>query len=106
MLIGSDEKTVLAVEVAADGAGRRFRSVGQPHQTSADGHGLAPPWTRDTLSLAALVALCLGLVRLCPNSLELPLDRLGRLSQVGLATATAVAVLLMNYGSKFLYFQF
>ena len=69
-------------------------------------HGLAPPWTRDTLSLAALVALCLGLVRLCPNSLELPLDRLGRLSQVGLATATAVAVLLMNYGSKFLYFQF
>ena len=72
----------------------------------AGAHGLAPPWTRDTLSLAALVALCLGLVRLCPNSLELPLGRLDRLSQVGLATATAVAVLLMNYGSKFLYFQF
>jgi alginate O-acetyltransferase complex protein AlgI len=69
-------------------------------------HGLAPPWTSDTLALAALVALGLGLVRLCPNSLELPLGRLDRLSQVGLATATAVAVLLMNYGSRFLYFQF
>jgi alginate O-acetyltransferase complex protein AlgI len=69
-------------------------------------HGLLPRWTPDTLWLAALVGLCLGLVRLCPNSLELPLDRLGRLPQVGLATATAVAVLLMNYGSKFLYFQF
>ena len=82
-----------------DHAARWFGSL-------AGAHGLAPPWTSETLSLAALVALCLGLVRLCPNSLELPLDRLGRLPQVGLATATAVAVLLMNYGSKFLYFQF
>ena len=42
----------------------------------------------------------------CPNSLELPLDRLGALPQVGLAAATAASILLMNYGSKFLYFQF
>ena len=69
-------------------------------------HGLDLGWTRETVSLAALVALSLGLARLCPNSLELPLGRLGRVPQVGLATATAVAVLLMNYGSKFLYFQF
>jgi hypothetical protein len=46
------------------------------------------------------------LVRCFPNSLELPLERLGVLPQVGLATAAAAALLLMNYGSKFLYFQF
>ena len=32
--------------------------------------------------------------------------RLGPAPQVGLASATAAALLLMNYGSKFLYFQF
>jgi hypothetical protein len=52
------------------------------------------------------VILCLGIVRLSPNSLELPLARLGAVPQVGLAGATAMALLLMNYGSKFLYFQF
>lgn len=37
--------------------------------------------------------------------LFLPLT-LGPLPQVGLAAATALSLLLMNYGSKFLYFQF
>jgi alginate O-acetyltransferase complex protein AlgI len=72
----------------------------------AGAHGLAAPWTRDTGALAGLVVLSLAIVRLCPNSLELPLGRLRPLPQVALAAATAVAVLLMNYGSKFLYFQF
>ena len=69
-------------------------------------HGIAAPWTQETAALAALVLVCLGIVRLAPNSLELPLARLGTASQVGLAGATAAALLLMNYGSKFLYFQF
>ena len=46
------------------------------------------------------------IVRVFPNSLELPLERLGAVAQVGLAAATAASLLLMNYGSKFLYFQF
>ena len=69
-------------------------------------HGFAAPWTSEMLALAGLVVACLAIVRLCPNSLELPLDRMGAVPQVGLAAATATAVVLMNYGSKFLYFQF
>ena len=83
-----------------------FAHAAQWFASLAGLHGFGTPWTRDTLSLAALVAFSLALGRLCPNSLELPLGRLSRLPQVGLATGTAVAVLLMNYGSKFLYFQF
>jgi D-alanyl-lipoteichoic acid acyltransferase DltB (MBOAT superfamily) len=83
-----------------------FGHAAQWFVSLAGTHGLLPPWTPETLALAALVALCLALTRLCPNSLELPLGRLGRLPQVGLATATTVAVVLMNYGSKCLYFQF
>jgi alginate O-acetyltransferase complex protein AlgI len=70
-------------------------------------HGLlAAPWTRDTAALAALVVVGLAIARLCPNSLELPLERLRPVPQMGLAGATAAAVLLMSHGSKFLYFQF
>ena len=69
-------------------------------------HGLGGEWTWETMALAGLVLLCLAITRLSRNSLELPLARLGTLSQVGLAGATAAALLLMNYGSKFLYFQF
>ena len=58
------------------------------------------------LALAALVAVCLVLVRACPNSLELPLERWGALPQIGLALASAASILLMNYGARFLYFQF
>jgi alginate O-acetyltransferase complex protein AlgI len=67
---------------------------------------LAAPWTLELTWLALLVAACLVIVRAFPNSLELPLERFGPLRQVGLAAATAASVLLMNYGSKFLYFQF
>jgi hypothetical protein len=52
------------------------------------------------------VTLCLLIVRLCPNSMELPLERLSVLPQIGLGAATVAAVLLMTYSSKFLYFQF
>jgi alginate O-acetyltransferase complex protein AlgI len=71
--------------------------------------GLGPgggPWTGDVGLLLALVVTGLCIVRLCPNSLELPLERLPAAPQVGLAAATATALVLMNYGSKFLYFQF
>jgi alginate O-acetyltransferase complex protein AlgI len=83
-----------------------FGHAGQWFVSLAGVHGLFPPGTREILSLAVLIAVCLAVTRLCPNSLELPLGRLRPLPQVGLATATAVAVVLMNYGSKFLYFQF
>ena len=69
-------------------------------------HGLVGVWTWEAVALAGLVFLCLAITRLSRNSLELPLARLGTVSQVGLAGATAAALLLMNYGSKFLYFQF
>jgi alginate O-acetyltransferase complex protein AlgI len=69
-------------------------------------HGAGAAWGPETARLLALVVGCLVIVRTFRNSLELPLERLGALPQVGLAAATATAVLLMNYGSKFLYFQF
>jgi alginate O-acetyltransferase complex protein AlgI len=69
-------------------------------------HGLAGPWTADVAPLFGLVAVGIVIVRACPNSLELPLERLGRVPQIGLGLTTAAALLLMNYGSKFLYFQF
>jgi alginate O-acetyltransferase complex protein AlgI len=69
-------------------------------------HGLASPWTAETAALLGFVVICLVMVRACPNSLELPLARLRALPQVGLATATVASLLLLNYGSRFLYFQF
>ena len=69
-------------------------------------HGVTVPWTADVALLSGLVALGLVVVRACPNSLELPLERLGRVPQIGLGLTTAAALLLMNFGSKFLYFQF
>jgi alginate O-acetyltransferase complex protein AlgI len=69
-------------------------------------HGVTGPWTADAALLSGLVALGLVVVRACPNSLELPLERLGRVPQIGLGLTTAAALLLMNFGSKFLYFQF
>jgi alginate O-acetyltransferase complex protein AlgI len=83
-----------------------FGHAAQWFASLAGVHGLAAPWTPETTGLAGLVLLCLLIVRLAPNSLELPLGRLGAVPQVGLAGATATALLLMNYGSKFLYFQF
>jgi alginate O-acetyltransferase complex protein AlgI len=66
----------------------------------------AGPWTMEATALLALVVLGLLIVRLAPNSLELPLERLPALRQAGLAAATATSLVLMNYSSKFLYFQF
>jgi alginate O-acetyltransferase complex protein AlgI len=89
-----------------------FRSDSFAHATQWFGAlggargALAAPWTWELTALALLVAACLIIVRAFPNSLELPLERFGPLRQVGLAAATAASVLLMNYGSKFLYFQF
>jgi alginate O-acetyltransferase complex protein AlgI len=72
----------------------------------AGAHGVGPAWTLDTGALLALVVVCFTIVRVCPNSLELPLGYLRALPQAGLAVATVAALLLMNYGSRFLYFQF
>src|SRR5215510_5783875 len=83
-----------------------FGHAAQWFASLAGAHGLAAPWTPATAALTGLVLLCLVIVRLAPHSLELPLGRLGTVPQVGLAGATVTALLLMNYGSKFLYFQF
>jgi len=69
-------------------------------------HGLGAAWTAETAALSALVLACLVIVRMCPNSQQIDLGRLGALPQVGLAAASALSIVLMNYGSKFLYFQF
>ena len=63
-------------------------------------------WTPDVAALSGLVVLGILITRLAPNSLELPLEQLPALRQAGLAAATAMALVLMNYSSKFLYFQF
>lgn len=83
-----------------------FTQAGQWFACLAAAHGLGAPLTTETLALAALVAGCLVIVRGYPNSLEIPLERLGAVRQIALGAATATSVLLMNYGSKFLYFQF
>ena len=83
-----------------------FAHVGRWFSGLAGVHGVGTISTPETLTLLGLVVVCVGIVRLCPNSLELPLDRLGALPQAGLGAACAAAVVLMNYGSKFLYFQF
>jgi alginate O-acetyltransferase complex protein AlgI len=66
----------------------------------------ASAWTPDVAALLALVVLGILITRLAPNSLELSLEQLPALRQAGLAAATATALVLMNYSSKFLYFQF
>jgi alginate O-acetyltransferase complex protein AlgI len=83
-----------------------FAHAGQWFASLAGAHGVLSVWSQETLWLLGLVAVCLFIVRVCPNSMELPLERIGALPQVGLAAATAMALVLMNYGSKFLYFQF
>jgi alginate O-acetyltransferase complex protein AlgI len=83
-----------------------FARAGQWFASLAGAHGVTGAWTAETTALLGLVAACLVIVRACPNSLELPLVRLPALPQVGLAAATVVSLLLVNYGSRFLYFQF
>ena len=83
-----------------------FLQAGQWLASLGGAYGVIPAWSPDSGRLLALVLGCFVIVRACPNSMELPLGRLGRLPQVGLGAATAASVLLMNYGSKFLYFQF
>src|SRR5262249_24662367 len=72
----------------------------------AGAHGVGTVWTSDTGMLLALVLVCFAIVRVCPNSLELPLGYLRALPQAGLAVATGAALLLMNYGSRVLFFPF
>jgi alginate O-acetyltransferase complex protein AlgI len=88
-----------------------FRARDLPHAAHwfaalAGVHGLGGPWDRDMLALLSLVVIGFAIVRWCPNSLELDLGGLGPIRQLGLGAATAVAVVLMSHGSKFLYFQF
>ena len=83
-----------------------FREATLWFASLAGARGVVGLWTAESTALLGLVAVSLVVVRACPNSLELPLARLRTLPQVALAAATVVSVLLVNYGSKFLYFQF
>jgi alginate O-acetyltransferase complex protein AlgI len=67
-------------------------------------HGVA--LSAPDVRLLILVIVSFIIVRRCPNSLEIRFDQIRPLPQVALAGATAVSLLLMNYSSKFLYFQF
>ena len=83
-----------------------FTHAGHWFAGLAGAHGLAHGLTIEIVALVGLVVLCLGIVRLCPNSLEIPLEWLAPLPQAALGVAVAVSILLMSYSSKFLYFQF
>ncbi|HYB42798.1 MAG TPA: MBOAT family O-acyltransferase [Candidatus Methylomirabilis sp.] len=83
-----------------------FDQAGQWLASLAGAHGLAGAGAPGTAALLALVAGGLAIVRICPNSGELPLARLGALPQLGLAVATTASLLLINAGSRFIYFQF
>ncbi len=58
------------------------------------------------LTLAGLVAAGLLLALACPNAARRDWTRLSPGLQVALGLATVVAVLFMNFSSRFLYFQF
>lgn len=83
-----------------------FAHAGHWFAGLAGAHGLASGLSVAVGALLGLEVVCLGIVRLCPNSLEIPLEWLGPLPQAALGVAVAVSILLMNYSSKFLYFQF
>ena len=83
-----------------------FRDAGQWFAALAGLHGVGGGWSPETAALLGLVLVGLVIVRTRPNSLEIDLERIGPLPQTGLAFATAAAIFLMNYRSKFLYFQF
>ena len=83
-----------------------FAQAAQWFAGLAGTHGVAGRWTAESALLFGLVLVSLVIVRACPNSLELPLARLGAWPQVGLAAATVASLLLVNYSSRFLYFQF
>jgi alginate O-acetyltransferase complex protein AlgI len=83
-----------------------FEHAGQWFAALVGAHGLGRGWSPETGALLGLVLIGLAIVRGFPNSLEMDLERIGPLPQTGLAFATVAAIFLMNYRSKFLYFQF
>lgn len=67
----------------------------------------AEPPLFDFWALGGLVALGLFIAQARPNASNYQgWERLGPRAQVGLGLATALAIVCMNYSSRFLYFQF
>ena len=83
-----------------------FEHAGQWFGALVGANGLGRGWSPETGALLGLVLIGLAIVRGFPNSLEMDLERIGPVPQTGLAFATVAAIFLMNYRSKFLYFQF
>ena len=83
-----------------------FEHAGQWFGALVGANGLGRGWSPETGALLGLVLIGLVIVRGFPNSLEMDLERIGPVPQTGLAFATVAAIFLMNYRSKFLYFQF
>jgi alginate O-acetyltransferase complex protein AlgI len=56
--------------------------------------------------LCVMVGLALCIAWFMPNAYEVDLDSMSRPRRAALGFVTAAAVIMMNYSSKFLYFQF
>lgn len=69
-------------------------------------HGLMTGVDGRVVKVAACVAGALALVFLAPRAMTIDYDRFSRTKWALLGVATAVAVVMMNYSSRFLYFQF
>jgi alginate O-acetyltransferase complex protein AlgI len=72
----------------------------------AGGHGFALDSLPEDALLALLVAVGLGIAQLAPNSVELDLANAPMPHVAGLALLSSIALLLMNYSSVFIYYQF
>ena len=80
-------------------------SAGHWLSAMAGGQGIfiAKP---NLVRLAALTIFAMGIAMAAPNPYEIDLGKLPTWRRAVLGVATAAAVVMMNYSSKFLYFQF
>ena len=72
----------------------------------AGGHGLGIEWLSERLALPLLLTIALVMVQRAPGSVEFDFERADRKRVLGIALLTCAALLLMNYSSVFIYYQF
>jgi alginate O-acetyltransferase complex protein AlgI len=84
---------------------RTMRQAGAWLAGMAGLHGISGS-ARATTLLSLLIVVCLIICNLAKNAYERELDLLGKPARALLGIGTAASVILMNYASKFLYFQF
>lgn len=69
-------------------------------------HGLRPGIDGRVVRVAGCVAIALAIVNFGPKGSTLDFERWSRTQWAALGVAAAIAVVMMNYSSRFLYFQF